>query len=544
MMQAILYHRFSTRSQDRGTSIERQQEATRALCERKGWQIVETVQDLGSSAWKGDHLSTGRLGDLRRRIDAGLVPAGTVIVVENLDRLSRQDYRTARRWIEDITDRDIAVQVCSPELWLDRQAMSGANIGAIVQHLLEANRASAESTRKSEFQRRNIARMLDMVRSGFCPSPRVPAWYDATVGEPLRVNEPRSALVRLIYEWSASGLGYETITKQLNSNHAPWSDTPWSINYVRDILSSPTVEGKYVVRAGPDRKPTGEIISGYYPRIVEADLVTRARAGIKSRSRAGGPKNGEAKNLFAGLVTCGLCSGTVGRVAGGDPALGHAYLICRNSRYGLCQNKAGMPYRVLETAVLDNLLHLALDDTHFSSVDEIGPLVSQMAEVQSEIDTLTTGQGNLLRVLRVAPDSVAVVDELQRIERDLAEARDRLRIAEDRLAVARGAVSPEVHLARVRDLRDAMPTSAEARRLVRQAIPSLISGITMRNGNATVQSMHFLMGVRRDGTIKVFDLLHPRAGAEAYPDYARRREAAIDAGNFFADADVIGMNTR
>lgn len=530
-MQAIRYHRFSSRAQDKGSSLVRQNERTQALCERKGWTIIETVEDKGASAWKGDHLASGKLGELRRRIDAGLIAAGTVLVVENLDRLSRQDYRTARRWIEDVTDRDIAVQVYSPELWLDREAMSGSNIGAIVQHLLEANRASAESTRKSEFQVRNIARMLDMVRAGVCPSPRVPAWFEAKVGEPLTVNEPRAALVRLIYEWSASGLGYETICKTLNANHAPWTKTPWAINYVRDILSSPSVEGKYVVRTGQNRKPTGEIITGYYPRIVDADLVDRARAGIKSRNRVGGPKSGDAKNLFAGLVKCKLCSGTVGRVAGGDPALGHAYFVCRNSRYGLCANKAGMSYRVLETAVLDNLLHLALDDTHFSSVDEIGPLVSQMADAKSAIDTLTTGQTNLLRVLRMAPDSIALVNELQQIEQDLSEARGRLRIAEDKLAVARGAVSPEVHLSRVKEVSSSLGTSAEARRMVRDALPTIIREMVWDGSTMRVSSPHFFLDVGKDGSISGLDIFHPRH-REGSPDYARRRDAAIAGDNF------------
>ena len=88
---AICYHRFSSKKQDRGSSLERQRENTSALCKREGWTIIATFEDAGASAWKGDHLSAGELGKLRKRIDAGLVERGTYIVVENLDRLSRQD---------------------------------------------------------------------------------------------------------------------------------------------------------------------------------------------------------------------------------------------------------------------------------------------------------------------------------------------------------------------------------------------------------------------------------------------------------------------
>ncbi|MCI1141583.1 recombinase family protein [Sphingomonas sp. WKB10] len=208
MTNAICYHRFSTRRQDRGSSIERQNDATRALCEQHGLRIAEIIEDRGRSAWKGDHLSVGNLGALRKRIDAGLVESGTHIVVENLDRLSRQNYRTARRWIEDVTDRGITILVCRPTLMLDREAMSGFNIGAIVQHAMESNRASSEGDRRSTFQQRNIERMTQMIREGLCPTPRVPAWLVGVVGQPVTIDKSRVALINLIYEWSAGGLDF------------------------------------------------------------------------------------------------------------------------------------------------------------------------------------------------------------------------------------------------------------------------------------------------------------------------------------------------
>lgn len=529
-MQVIRYHRFSSRAQDKGSSLVRQNERTQALCERKGWTIIETVEDKGASAWKGDHLASGKLGELRRRIDAGLIAAGTVLVVENLDRLSRQDYRTARRWIEDVTDRDIAVQVYSPELWLDREAMSGTNIGAIVQHLLEANRASAESTRKSEFQVRNIARMLDMVRAGVCPSPRVPAWFTAKVGEPLKVNEPRAALVRLIYEWSASGLGYETICKTLNANHAPWTKTPWAINYVRDILSSPTVEGKYVVRTGPNRKPTGEIITGYYPRIVDADLVDRARTAIGRRAGTGGQNAGEAQNYFVGLVSCKHCGGTVGRSKSGN-SKAYAYMLCRNSRYGLCDNRGGMNYGVLAKAVVDHVLHLALDDTHFAAVDDLPPLLARVSQAKSKIATLETEQANLLQALRRLSASDALIAELGRIETELAVAKADLQQDEDAVTAARGTVSPAEHLSRVKEVSSSLETSAEARRMVRDALPTIIREMVWDGSTMRVSSPHFFLDVGKDGSISGLDIFHPRH-REGSPDYARRRDTALEAGNF------------
>jgi DNA invertase Pin-like site-specific DNA recombinase len=534
MTNAIRYHRYSTKKQDKGSSLERQNEATGQLCEASGWTIVETLEDKGQSAWKGDHLSAGNLGTLRKRIDAGMIPAGTRLVVENLDRLSRQDYRTARRWIEDVTDHGIVVEVCRPRLTLDSAAMSGANIAAMLQHLLEANRATEESARKSGFQKINLQRMNDMMRDGICPTPRVPAWLHGVVGEPLTVLEDRAALVRLIYEWSASGLGLQSICQKLNADHAPWTgpgwrsgDVKWQIGYVRDILKTPAVEGKYAVK-GADRKPNGEVITGYYPRIVDADLVNRARAAIAGRAGTGGAKAGEAMNFFQGLMVCRKCGGAVGRVTGGN---GYAYMLCRNSRYGTCDNRSGMPYNILSKVVVDHLLHLALDDSHFIAVDAVAPLQAKVSGERSRIETLNTEQANLIQVLRQLPTSTAIISELGRIEGQLAEAQVALATAEKDLAAARGTVTPNEHLERVRTVRDSLDTDAEARRMVRDALPVLINAMTWDGQQVVVTSPHFFMRISRDGELSGFDLHHP-GRSTSHPDYRRRRAEAIEAGEF------------
>lgn len=536
MTQAIRYHRFSTRRQDRGSSIERQDDATRALCVSEGWNIVETIEDRGQSAWKGDHLSVGNLGKLRRRIDAGQIDGGTRIVVENLDRLSRQDYRTARRWIEDVTDRGIVIAVCRPALILDREAMSGSNIVAFLQHLLESNRATAEGDRKSEFQKKNIKRMTQMMRDGLCPSPRVPAWLNGVVGEPLTVIQDRAALVNLIYEWSASGLGLQSICKRLNADHEPWTDEGWKtgarqwrIGYVRDILNSPAVEGRHVVRAGDGRQPTGEIITGYYPRIVDADLVARARAAIKKRAGTGGAKRGEASNYFIGLMTCKQCGGSVGRILTGA---GYAYMSCRNARYGTCENRSHMPYATLAKVVVDHLLHLALDDTHFAAVDDIAPIAARLADARGKIEALQTQQANMIQVLMRLPDSPAVIDQLERIEADLAAGKAKVVRLEEDLIKARGSVSPDEHLRRVKSVAASLDTDAEARRMVRDALPSLVRQMVWDGEKVTASGLHFYMTIAKNGAVDGFDLYHPKHGPAADPEYTRRRDAAIASGTY------------
>ncbi|MDZ4370934.1 MAG: recombinase family protein, partial [Phenylobacterium sp.] len=60
----ILYIRFSTKRQETGASRERQLEDCHAYAARQGWNVTRLIEDLGRSAWSGDHLNSGNLGTL------------------------------------------------------------------------------------------------------------------------------------------------------------------------------------------------------------------------------------------------------------------------------------------------------------------------------------------------------------------------------------------------------------------------------------------------------------------------------------------------
>ena len=111
MPKAYRYHRFSTPEQDTGTSLERQRKATAKLCQEKEWEVAEVIEDKGLSAWKGDHLRVGGLGKFTDRVAAGEIEPGSILVIENLDRLSREKLKKARRWIEDVNEAGVTVAV-------------------------------------------------------------------------------------------------------------------------------------------------------------------------------------------------------------------------------------------------------------------------------------------------------------------------------------------------------------------------------------------------------------------------------------------------
>src|SRR5262245_26239725 len=95
---AFSYLRFSTPQQSTGDSIRRQTEATTAWCQRNGITLDESLQlrDEGASAFRGRHRSadnadTYALAGFLANVKSGRVPEGSYLVLENLDRLTRED---------------------------------------------------------------------------------------------------------------------------------------------------------------------------------------------------------------------------------------------------------------------------------------------------------------------------------------------------------------------------------------------------------------------------------------------------------------------
>ena len=90
LIEAIEYGRYSDKEQGEGDSRRRQTEGAEHFAQTYGLKIVRRAFDGGLSAFHGDHIKYGKLGGLLQEIKDGKIKPGTVLLVECIDRLSRE----------------------------------------------------------------------------------------------------------------------------------------------------------------------------------------------------------------------------------------------------------------------------------------------------------------------------------------------------------------------------------------------------------------------------------------------------------------------
>ena len=101
--QIYAYVRWSSDEQTQGDSLRRQTEGVKAYAIKHGLALPDThiIIDRGLSAFTGENITRGKLGQFLERARTRKVGPG-ILIVENLDRLSRQGIDATRDIIRDL----------------------------------------------------------------------------------------------------------------------------------------------------------------------------------------------------------------------------------------------------------------------------------------------------------------------------------------------------------------------------------------------------------------------------------------------------------
>src|SRR5271166_1972184 len=106
------YARISSTEQRKGSGLERQTKADLlGFCQEHSFSLSKNILvDDGVSAFRGKHLSPEHaLGKFLQDAERGTIPRGDCLLIENWDRLSRQDVWAAIGLVNDLRQLGIHV---------------------------------------------------------------------------------------------------------------------------------------------------------------------------------------------------------------------------------------------------------------------------------------------------------------------------------------------------------------------------------------------------------------------------------------------------
>lgn len=493
---AYIYRRFSTDEQGsrQGDTLAIQLEACKAFARSKGWQVGEVLTDAGKSAFTGDHLQPGTdLSNFLERVARGEIAPNSILLAYRLDRLSRRPVEEAMSWMYSIRKQGVRIALADTGVVLAEET----SLGSFLETAIRQAQNHEESAKKSALISAAKRKLWDKAerREGKWTNlaARPPLWLERNDERNDWVtNEDRVRIVNEIYELSASGLGSVVIANRLNARtEKPWGiwhkgEPAWGRTAIRQLLQNPAVEGDFVPEKGMF---VGKKIVGFYPRIVDADLVARARTARRSRSKAADApvsSNGTV-NLFSGRARCSACGQRASASSNFNKKTGrtYVYLRCQRAGEGRCTNSAYYAYTPFENTALDLCVDLALDNRFFEASGELRDARIRQAELEKSIADKRDRRGRLLANF-AADDDDQVRDLINGLKTEIDQLASELAAAEEAIQRASGNVGAVEHLRRVNDIREAAKSDdlairEEARSKLRQALSAIVSVVFLDN---------------------------------------------------------------
>ena len=536
-LPATIYARFSNQEQSRGSSKARQLKLCRDMIADEKWQFTEdrVLIDQGLSAFSGaNRAAGGLLYEFEKEVEAGLYRNGHVLVVEHIDRISRQGHDEVLPWVKKMTQAGVTVAVAATRRIY--KAYERVELGAVIEAVVAAELARQESENKSKrlkaAQNDRIKAAQESAAEGqhVSHTRTVPGWIDVERVSKLSdrprykmtLNEQRVAVLREIFQWTIEGYGTPAIAKMLNGRGEPvWthlerkSNNGWTVGYLTKLILNRAVMGEYHPmnrpRSGKETSK-GIAVLNHFPQAIDPVMFAKAHAARQSRKGASGAWQITHNNVLSGLAKCAHCGGRMkqevtvrkgqlrkhrnGRYPAGQT---FSYLKCHNAlnkvwdeeRQALrCSNRSWVRYETLEKALLNVALKFVVVRQDVAADSRNEALRIDIADRQRFIEDKQKQVENLFRsfsqsgsptterlALSLEAELIADQAEIRELEKGLADEPDDISIAE--------------YEARLTELLETMNSEDEhersaARIRIKQRLRSIISRLDCYDDKLTV----------------------------------------------------------
>ncbi|MHA1041841.1 recombinase family protein [Enterobacter ludwigii] len=366
------------------------------------YEVLES--DKGLSGYKGHNFTKGSLGQFKRRVEAGEITEGCLLI-ESVDRFSRKQGYDAIDEFTFLIKRNIDIV----------EVETGQIYSYKLDHKLSAlstsiERAHQESKRKARISKKSWNRRKEeSLATGVALNNNTPDWLSLSQDKKTyEIDAQKVQTITSIFEWYRDGYGVTEIVNRVNSEGNRYNGRGWNTvtvyNKLRDRRLNGYLIGKYKTIPKKDsesttdtekrilenikiKKEANDNAQRIYPVVIDDELFTKIQSMMDRNvsSKKQRSTTTKQRNLFNGLTKCHEC---------GSPMIvqsmsnGGQYLRCYRQRTKdeKCNSKM-LRYFESEKVLLGHIKNLNLDEIysdrkHAQSLDV---LKRQLSDVNEKI---------------------------------------------------------------------------------------------------------------------------------------------------------------
>jgi len=347
------------------------------VCSDQGWELVDLEPDQAISAYKGLNRIKGSLGAFLKRVKAGEISKGSVLIIEKMDRFSRSEVDLVLPDFLGLLQAGIEIYSC-----VDRTHYT---LAAIRKNPMTLNYAVMAMAMASDYSKslgdrvtRSVNIRLNFAKHGTKVDfgPWNPAWIDfveETKGTGrFEFNASAETVKRICREYS-SGSSMYAITKGLIADKvATLRGGKWCQQTISNILSNPALLGNVTIK---DTE-----LKGYYPALLTQAEYDKLQAKLgENKSRKGGSEPSDyIANLWRNRCKCAHCGETISTKKKNTRHL----FTCKGKKTGTCESAYAVNANDIE---LDFFIHFLKESPGDLLRKQTPETNEKIASVQADI---------------------------------------------------------------------------------------------------------------------------------------------------------------
>tara|TARA_R110001583_G_C5636823_1_gene407577 strand:+ start:84 stop:1727 length:1644 start_codon:yes stop_codon:yes gene_type:complete len=282
------YARVSATSQLSGTGLSQQTDPQQLeqLSTMYNLPIEDGIQDLGKSAYHGEHLKH-ELGVFLQAIKQGDIATDSILVVYSLDRLSRLQLGFAKQIYLDLTNAGVHIYST-----LDNHLYKAHDIGSEVLSSVIFERAHNESKTKSARTIGNALKLINDYQNGIRSPTGEPVAIKSVGTLPWFIDGSDGTVKQHPYYWNAAkllskriieGVPIPSIKGELDKLyppiHPPIKKDKWLTNTLRHFHKLIALQGNRIINL----QGTEHLLEGYYPKLLTDEEYAKLQAARAKR---------------------------------------------------------------------------------------------------------------------------------------------------------------------------------------------------------------------------------------------------------------------